>query len=87
MGNDLGTAYMGQIIAKQMMHEALYGKAKPKKKSFIKSMWKKMSKSFCPNGIWKALSTHSGLLLYGFRDGLFVEGEEERRANQWVKAS
>lgn len=44
MGNDLGTAYIGQIIAKQMMHEALYGKAKPKKKSFIKTMWKKINK-------------------------------------------
>lgn len=26
MGNDLGAAYVGQIIAKQMMHEAFYGK-------------------------------------------------------------
>lgn len=44
MGNDLGAAYVGQIIAKQMMREALYGKAQPKKKSFIKMMWKKMAK-------------------------------------------
>ncbi|WP_275946119.1 hypothetical protein [Vibrio metschnikovii] len=44
MGNDLGSAYIGQLIAKQMMHEALYGKVKPKKKSFIKSVWKKLNK-------------------------------------------
>ncbi|BEI25216.1 hypothetical protein ACYVL9_000747 [Vibrio fluvialis] len=44
MGNDLGAAYVGQIIAKQMMHETFYGKAQPKKKSFIKTMWKKMTK-------------------------------------------
>lgn len=44
MGNDLGNAYIGQMLAKQMMHEALYGKPQPKKKSFVKSLWKKFSK-------------------------------------------
>ena len=28
MGNELGGAYIGQMIAKDAMHKALYGKAK-----------------------------------------------------------
>ena len=31
MGNELGGAYIGQMIAKDAMHKALYGKAKKKK--------------------------------------------------------
>ncbi|MDN3697091.1 MULTISPECIES: hypothetical protein [Vibrio] len=44
MGNELGGAYLGQMIAQDMMHQALYGKTKAKKTSFIKKMMKKMSK-------------------------------------------
>ncbi|WP_301951207.1 hypothetical protein [Vibrio sp. Evd11] len=44
MNYELGHAYLGQIVAKNMMHETLYGKSKPKKPSFFKRMMKKMSK-------------------------------------------
>ena len=46
MNYELGHAYLGQMVAKNMMHEALYGKPKPKPKkaSFIKRMMKKMAK-------------------------------------------
>jgi len=44
MSYELGNAYVGQIVAKNMMHEALYGKAKPKKVSFVKRMMKKLAK-------------------------------------------
>ncbi|MFB9214364.1 hypothetical protein [Vibrio sinaloensis] len=42
MNHELGNAYLGQMIAKQAMHEALNGKPKAKKSSFIKRMMKKM---------------------------------------------
>ncbi|WP_282567531.1 hypothetical protein [Vibrio sinaloensis] len=42
MNNELGNAYLGQMIAKQAMHDALYGKPKAKKTSFIKRMMKKI---------------------------------------------
>lgn len=35
MGNELGGAYIGQMIAKDAMHKALYGKAKKKKLLFL----------------------------------------------------
>lgn len=44
MGNDLGALYMSQTIGKQLMHAELYGKSKPKKKSLIKSWWKKINR-------------------------------------------
>ncbi|WP_257619006.1 MULTISPECIES: hypothetical protein [Vibrio] len=44
MGYELGNAYLGQIVAKNMMHEALYGKPKPKKMSLVKRMMKKIAK-------------------------------------------
>ncbi|WP_428812196.1 hypothetical protein [Vibrio makurazakiensis] len=44
MGYELGNAYLGQILAKNMMHEALYGKPKPKKVSFFKRVMKKLAK-------------------------------------------
>ncbi len=34
MGNEIGGAYIGQMIAKDAMHKALYGKAKKKKLLF-----------------------------------------------------
>ncbi|MDA0142664.1 MAG: hypothetical protein ACPHQD_12150 [Vibrio toranzoniae] len=44
MNYELGNVYLGQIAAKNMMHEALYGKPKSKKPSFFKRMRKKMAK-------------------------------------------
>lgn len=46
MNYQLGSAYMlmGEVIAKQVMDEVLNGKAKPKKQSRIKAMFKKISK-------------------------------------------
>ncbi|WP_164683964.1 hypothetical protein [Vibrio maerlii] len=45
MGYELGSAYLGQIVAKQMIEEALYGKPKKvKKTSFFKRFAKKLSK-------------------------------------------
>lgn len=44
MGYELGSAYLGQIIAKQMINESLYGKPKSKKVSLIKRMKSKFSK-------------------------------------------
>ncbi|WP_017630099.1 MULTISPECIES: hypothetical protein [unclassified Vibrio] len=44
MNYELGHVYLGQMAAKNMMHEALYGKSKPKKVSFFKRMMKKMAK-------------------------------------------
>ncbi|WP_301338511.1 hypothetical protein [Vibrio splendidus] len=44
MNYELGHAYLGQMVAKNMMHEALYGKSKPKKPSFFKRMMKQMAK-------------------------------------------
>ncbi|WP_165313502.1 hypothetical protein [Vibrio ziniensis] len=46
MNYQLGSAYtlMSEVIVKQVMDEALYGKEKPKKKSLIKTIFKKTSK-------------------------------------------
>ncbi|WP_264158467.1 hypothetical protein [Vibrio bathopelagicus] len=44
MNYELGHAYLGHMVAKNMMHEALYGKPKRKKPSFFKRMMKKMAK-------------------------------------------
>ncbi|EDL55656.1 MULTISPECIES: hypothetical protein [Vibrio] len=44
MGYELGAAYIGQIAAKKMIDEMLYGKPQPKKVSFIKRMMKKLAK-------------------------------------------
>ncbi|MFA0087736.1 hypothetical protein BCU66_014680 [Vibrio sp. 10N.286.49.B1] len=44
MGYELGAAYIGQLAAKKMIDDMLYGKPQPKKKSFIKRMMKKISK-------------------------------------------
>ncbi|MDR9828839.1 hypothetical protein RCJ22_24945 [Vibrio sp. FNV 38] len=42
--NDLGSAYLGQLVAKQIMEEAMTGKVKAKKPSFLKRMIKKVAK-------------------------------------------
>lgn len=45
MGHDLGAAYLSQIIAKQMVEEAIYGKpTTPKRKSRVKALVKKLTK-------------------------------------------
>ncbi len=46
MNYQLGSAYtlMGEVIVKQVMDDTLYGKDKPKKKSLIKTMFKKNTK-------------------------------------------
>jgi len=44
MGYELGGAYIGQMMAKDAMHKAMYGKATKKKASFISRMLKKMAK-------------------------------------------
>lgn len=44
MSYELGSAYLGQMVAKQAMHEAFYGKPKAKKPSFFKKMMKKLAK-------------------------------------------
>ena len=36
MSYELGNVYVGHIVAKNMMHEALHGKPKQKKISFVK---------------------------------------------------
>ncbi|EJA3094022.1 TPA: hypothetical protein ACGSTO_001277 [Vibrio parahaemolyticus] len=43
MGNEIGGAYIGQMIAKDAMHKALYGKAKKKKASIFARVMKKAS--------------------------------------------
>lgn len=43
MGNELGGAYIGQMIAKDAMHKALYGKAKKKKASVFARVIKKLA--------------------------------------------
>lgn len=43
MNHELGNAYLGQLIAKQAMYEAM-NKPKAKKTSFFKRMMKKMAK-------------------------------------------
>ncbi|MDG3085674.1 hypothetical protein P7F88_05990 [Vibrio hannami] len=45
MGNDLGAAYVSNLIAKNMVNEALYGKpARQKKTSSLKKFFKKLAK-------------------------------------------
>ena len=44
MGNDLGSIYLSQLVAKQMVDNAIYGKPTPKRKSRIKAMVKKIIK-------------------------------------------
>ncbi|WP_279610948.1 hypothetical protein [Vibrio gelatinilyticus] len=44
MGYELGAAYIGQIAAKKMIDEMLYGKPQPQKKSLIKRVLKKITK-------------------------------------------
>lgn len=41
MGNEIGGAYIGQMIAKDAMHKALYGKAKKKKSFYFCSCYEK----------------------------------------------
>lgn len=43
MNHELGNAYLGQMIAKQAMYEAM-NKPKAKKASFFKRMMKKVAK-------------------------------------------
>ncbi|WP_286036626.1 hypothetical protein [Vibrio sp. SCSIO 43153] len=43
MGNELGGAYIGQMIAKDAMHKALNGKAKKKKPSMFTRLMKKLA--------------------------------------------
>ena len=44
MSNELGGAYIGQMIAKDAMHKALYGPAKKKKASVFARIIKKLTK-------------------------------------------
>jgi hypothetical protein len=44
MNNDLGSVYLAEAIAKHAINEALYGKPKAKKPSFIKRMMKRIKK-------------------------------------------
>jgi hypothetical protein len=44
MGYELGGAYVGQLIAKKAMYDAMHGKPQAKKKCFIKTLVKKFSK-------------------------------------------
>lgn len=45
MGNDIGAAFVSNLIAKNMINEALYGKpVSKKKKSGLKKFFKKLSK-------------------------------------------
>lgn len=41
MGNEIGGVYIGQMIAKDAMHKALYGKAKKKKSFYFCSCYEK----------------------------------------------
>ena len=43
MTNELGGAYIGQMIAKDAMHKALHGKAKKKKVSALSRLVKKLA--------------------------------------------
>ncbi len=43
MTNELGGAYIGQMIAKDAMHKALHGKAKKKKPSVFSRVVKKLT--------------------------------------------
>jgi len=44
MGNDLGSLYLSQLVAKQTVQNVIYGKPTPKKASRIKALMKKMIK-------------------------------------------
>ncbi|GAL16984.1 hypothetical protein ACPV5O_01870 [Vibrio maritimus] len=44
MSYELGSAYIGQLAAKKMIDDMMYGKPTPKKKSFVKRMMKKLAK-------------------------------------------
>ncbi|WP_281259837.1 hypothetical protein [Vibrio albus] len=35
MSFELGAVYVSQVVANEMLHEMMYGKAQPKKKSFF----------------------------------------------------
>ncbi|CAM3041079.1 hypothetical protein QTO01_04945 [Vibrio mytili] len=43
MNHEIGGAYIGQMIAKDVMHKALYGKSKKKKVSVFARIVKKLS--------------------------------------------
>lgn len=43
MNHDFGNVFIANMIAKQTMHEALYGKPKAKKTSFFKRLMKKFA--------------------------------------------
>ncbi|WP_265093429.1 hypothetical protein [Vibrio metoecus] len=43
MNNELGSVYLGQLIAKQAMHQAQVGKSKTKKRSFLQRIRQKVS--------------------------------------------
>lgn len=43
MTNEIGGAYIGQMIAKDAMHKALHGKAKKKKASVFSRFVKKLA--------------------------------------------
>lgn len=42
MNYDLGSVYLGQVSAKNMLHEEMYGKQQPRKKksNVTKKLWK-----------------------------------------------
>lgn len=42
MNYDLGSVYLGQVAAKNMLHEEMYGKqqARKKKSAVMKKLWK-----------------------------------------------
>lgn len=58
MGNEIGGAYIGQMIAKDAMHKALYGKAKKKKASIFARVMKKTGEL-----MQKSLIEKSGLFV------------------------
>ncbi|AOW85134.1 hypothetical protein [Vibrio mimicus] len=43
MNNELGSVYLGQLIAKQAMYQAQFGKSKAKKRSLLQRMRQKFS--------------------------------------------
>lgn len=43
MGYELGGVYFGQMLAKDAMHKALYGKVKKKKPSMFTRIMKKLA--------------------------------------------
>ncbi|MDF2155362.1 hypothetical protein [Vibrio sp. CAU 1672] len=42
MGNELGGFYIGQMVGRDAMHKAMYGKAKKKKASVLTRIYKKL---------------------------------------------